>query len=197
MKKLYWKLRIEAAYLLVWFLGRLPEQGGNWARSRFLGLVVGGLGKRCTIQANLRIGTPEKLFIGDDCNFGEDVFITAGGGVRIGNYVGIGAGAKIWSVNHKYEDPDVPWLEQGWEYKEVVVEDDAWIGANAFIMPGVTVGKGAIISAGTILSKSVPPYSIAAGNPGRVIGWRKKEDPKGDKAEGAAAARTAGSETGG
>jgi acetyltransferase-like isoleucine patch superfamily enzyme len=186
VKKLYWRLRMEWAYLLVWFLGRLPETGGNWARARFLGLVLGGLGKRCTIQANLRVGTPEKLFIGDDCNFGEDVFITAGGGVRIGNFVGIGAGAKIWSVNHKYEDPDVPWLKQGWEYKEVVIEDDAWIGANAFVMPGVTVGKGAILSAGTILSKSVPPYSIAAGNPGRVIGWRKKEEPKAEAAPGAA-----------
>lgn len=194
MKKLYWRLRIEWAYLLIWFLGRLPEAGGNWARGRFLGLVFGHLGKRCTIQANLRVGTPEKLFIGDDCNFGEDVFITAGGGVRIGNFVGIGAGAKIWSVNHKYEDPDVPWLKQGWEYKEVIIEDDAWIGANAFVMPGVTVGKGAILSAGTILSKSIPPYSIAAGNPGRVIGWRKKEAAPG--APGAASTE-AKSETGG
>src|SRR5687767_11685488 len=187
---------------MVWFLGVIPIRFGNWMRGRFLGRYIGGMGRRCTIQANLRIATPEKLFIGDDCNFGEDVFITAGGGVRIGNFVGIGAGAKIWSVNHKYDDPDVPWLRQGWEFKEVVVEDDAWIGANAFIMPGVTIGKGAIISAGTILSKSVPPYSIAAGNPGRVIGWRKKEEPpkepKSEPAAGAAApAPDAKTESGG
>jgi acetyltransferase-like isoleucine patch superfamily enzyme len=81
-------------------------------------------------------------------------------------------------VTHKYENADVPWLTQGWDYKEVLVEEDAWIGANAFVMPGVTIGKGAIVSAGTILSKSIPPYSIAAGNPGRVIGWRKKEETK-------------------
>jgi acetyltransferase-like isoleucine patch superfamily enzyme len=178
VKETYWFLRLEWRYFMVWLLGRLPLRFGNWVRGRCLGSYIGGLGKGCTIQANLRIASPEKLFIGSRCNFGEDIFITAGGGVRIGDWVGIGAGAKIWSVNHKYDDPDTPWLTQGWEYKEVVIEDDVWIGANAFIMPGVHIGKGAIISACTVLSKSVPAYSIVAGNPGRAIGWRKKEEPK-------------------
>jgi maltose O-acetyltransferase len=176
IKQVYWEARLELKYLFIWFLSRLPLRLGNWLRSHFLRHLIGGMGRDCTIQANIRIGNPEKLHIGNHCNFGQDVFIMAGGGVRIGNYVGIGAGAKIWSVNHRYDNPDIPWLLQGWEYKEVVIEDDVWIGASAFIMPGVTLGKGAIISACSVLSKSVPPYSIVAGNPGRVIGWRKKED---------------------
>lgn len=188
VKEAYWNLRLEFKYLMIWFLARLPLRFGNKLRARFLGPLIGGLGKDCTLQSNLRIGTPEKLHIGSHCNFGQDVFIMAGGGVRIGDYVGIGAGAKIWSVNHKYENPDIPWLLQGWEYKEVVIEDDVWIGADAFIMPGVTLGKGAIISACTVVSKSIPPYAIVAGNPGRVIGWRKKE-------ESVAPAKTDGGET--
>lgn len=143
-------------------------------RARFLRFFLGGIGEANVIQANLRVATPEKLTLGSHCNFGEDVFITAGGGVRIGDYVGIGAGAKIWSVTHRYQDPDTPWLLQGWDYQEVVVEDDVWIGAGAFIMPGVRLGKGCIISAMSVVSKSVPPYAIVAGNPGRAIGWRKK-----------------------
>ena len=62
---------------------------------------------------------------------------------------------------------------QGWDHEEVVIEDDVWVGANAVIMPGVRIGKGAIISASTVVMKSVPPYAIMAGNPGRLVGWRK------------------------
>ena len=117
--------------------------------------------------------------VGSNCNFARRVFITAGGGVRIGDWVGIGPDVKIWSVNHKFSDPDSPWASQGWDYKEVIIEDDVWIGANSFIMPGTRIGKGAIISACTVVSKSVPPYAVMAGNPGRVIGWRKKvENPE-------------------
>jgi maltose O-acetyltransferase len=81
---------------------------------------------------------------------------------------------KVWSVNHRFDDPDQPWLLQGWELKPVVIEDDVWLGANVFIMPGVTIGKGAIVSACAVLSRSVPPYSLVAGNPARVVGWRKQ-----------------------
>jgi acetyltransferase-like isoleucine patch superfamily enzyme len=78
-------------------------------------------------------------------------------------------------VNHRFNDPDVPWILQGWESKPVVIEDDVWLGANAFVMPGVTIGKGAIVSAYAVLAKSIPPYAIVAGNPARVTGWRKEQ----------------------
>jgi len=56
----------------------------------------------------------------------------------------------------------------------VTIEDDVWLGANVFVMPGVTIGKGAIVSAGSVVNKSVPSYAIVVGNPARVIGWRKQ-----------------------
>lgn len=139
------------------------------------------MGRDTVIQQGMRLVTPEKISIGSHCNFGQGVFLTGGGGIRIGDWVGLGPDAKIWSVNHRFDNPDVPWLSQGWEKKEVVIEDDVWLGANVFVMPGVTIGRGAIVSAGSVVTKSVPPYAIVAGNPGRVAGWRKRPDAEPDQ----------------
>jgi maltose O-acetyltransferase len=170
----WWFVHGEVSELGLRFLLWLPLRIGIRARQKVLPYLVGSFGENNQLQPGLRISTPQKLFIGSNCQFNERVTITAGGTVRIGNWVGIGPSAKIWSANHKYSDPDVPYMIQGWDLKEVVVEDDVWIGANAFIMPGVHIGKGAVISAGSVILKSVPSYAIVAGNPGRVIGWRKK-----------------------
>ncbi|MDB5104055.1 MAG: hypothetical protein JWP91_1744 [Fibrobacteres bacterium] len=187
IKTFYWAVLMDVAGMWFWFLSKLPGNTGIALRALLIPPLLGACGKRQTIQLNLRVANPEKLRIGNDCNFGQGVFITAGGGVTLGDFVGMGPDAKIWSVNHRFEDPGVPWLTQGYESKEVVIEDDVWIGANAFIMPGVHIGKGAIISAGSVLSKSVPAFSIVAGNPGRVIGWRKKPEAGIEGGDGKAA----------
>ena len=179
LKQFYWRTKSEAKVLALWFLCTLPRGPGVWARGRFLGLFLARLGEGTVIQDNLRVNSPENVSIGAHCSFGEDIFITGGGGVTIGDYVGLGPDVKIWSVNHRFADPDIPWMLQGYEKSPVVIEDDVWLGANTFVKPGITVGKGAIVSAGTILSKSVPPFSIVAGNPGRVVGWRKRPEDGG------------------
>jgi acetyltransferase-like isoleucine patch superfamily enzyme len=90
--------------------------------------------------------------------------------------VGLGPDVKVWSVNHRFGDSDRPWLLQGSDYHEVVIEDDVWLAANVFVMPGTTIGRGAIVAAGSVVNKSIPPYALFAGNPGRVVGWRKRPD---------------------
>lgn len=155
------------------FVRSIPGRIGIRVRNRYFRRKLGGCGKWPAIQSQVMIRGREKLHLGDFVELAWGVFISAAGGVRIGNRVGIGPDTKIWSDNHIYSDPDRPFQEQGWEYKEVVIEDDVWLGAQCVIKPGVVIGKGAVISAGSILSKSVPAYSIVAGNPGRVVGWRK------------------------
>jgi len=182
-KTFYWFILGQWTEIYMRVLSWLPLEIGIFARRKFLPSVLGGLGSNAIIQPGLRIATPKKLFMGSNCQLASDVFITAGGGVRIGDWVGIGPGVKIWSVNHKFQDPDVPFLLQGFDYKEVVIEDDVWIGANAFIMPGVHIGKGAVISAGAVVLNSVPPYVVVMGNPGRVMGWRKRTTEKPDNTE--------------
>ena len=157
-------------------LAGLPLRTGVWVRARLMRRFFAAMGDGTVIQAGMRVTNPEKITIGANCNFARGVFITGGGGVTIGDWVGFGPDVKVWSVNHRFDDPDRPWLLQGWEMKPVVIEDDVWLGANVFLMPGVTIGRGAIVSACAVVGKSVPPYSLVAGNPARVVGWRKKPE---------------------
>lgn len=174
MKQVWWSLREECKAFALWLLGGFPLSLGTWMRARFMRYFFKAMGKDNVLQAGLRVANPEMVAIGSHCNLARGVFITGGGGVTIGDWVGFGPDTKIWSVNHRFADPDTPWLLQGWDKKPVVVEDDVWLGANVFVMPGVTIGKGAIVSAGTVVNKSIPPYAIVTGNPGRVVGWRKQ-----------------------
>ena len=178
-KKIWWELKSELKIMALWFLGLLPGRLGRSLRAAFMGYFLRKLGRDTVIQQGLRITSPESVSIGSHCNLAQGVFITGGGGVEIGDWVGFGPDVKIWSVNHRFDDPDRPWLLQGWDKKPVRIEDDVWLGAGVFVMPGVTIGKGAIISACAVVGKSVPPYALFAGNPGRVVGWRKQPPQSG------------------
>lgn len=174
IRRFFWAIRHEWQELKLWFVCQLPRGTGNWVRSRALPGYFAKFGRNTVIQERFRVTNPEKVSIGSHCSFAAAVFLTGGGGITIGDYVGLGPDVKIWSVNHRYDDPETPWMLQGYEHHAVVIEDDVWIGASCFVMPGTTIGRGAILSAGTVLMKSVPPYAIVAGNPGRVVGWRKR-----------------------
>jgi len=182
-RRAWWQIREELQTWAMSFIAAIP--GALGARLRFVWMRrhLQHLGEGTVLKVGLRITSPEKVSIGAHCDFASDVFITGGGGVEIGDWVGFGPGVKVWSVNHRFEDPNVPWLLQGWDKKKVVIEDDVWLGANVFVMPGVTIGRGAIVSACSVVAKSIPPYAIVAGNPGRVIGWRKKPDDVAASAE--------------
>src|ERR1700722_14564145 len=101
--------------------------------------------------------------------------------IYIGNDVGMGRGAYLRSANHRFDDVDVAISAQGHTSKRIefqgkiysiVIEDDVWIGANAIILTGAHIGKGTIVSAASVVSSQIPPYSIIVGNPARVIANR-------------------------
>ena len=174
LQRFWWSVRSELGSLALWLLAWLPLESGMRLRRLCMPLFLQSLGEQAVFQTGLRITNPERVAVGSQCRFGQGVFITGGGGVHIGNWVSIGPDVKLWSVNHRFEDPDVPIRQQGWELKPVVIEDDVWLAANVFVMPGVTIGRGSVVSACTVVSRSVPPYSLVAGNPGRVVGWRRR-----------------------
>jgi len=91
------------------------------------------------------------------------------GPVSIGNDVILAQNIVLSGLNHTYEDIETPIHKQAVTTAPIRVEDDCWIGANAVITAGVTIGKHSVIAAGAVVTKSVPPYSIAVGNPARVI----------------------------
>lgn len=91
------------------------------------------------------------------------------GGVTIGDNVMMATLCVILSGNHNFERTDIPMTLQGIACKEIKIGNDVWLGARVTVLAGVEIGEGAIIGAGAVVSKSIPPYSIAVGVPARVI----------------------------
>ena len=93
------------------------------------------------------------ITIGEDCLVGEYSVIRGQGGVSIGNRVYTSPFTQIIAVNHVFENPDQPFIEQGITAEGIVIEDDVWLGAGAIITDGVRVGKGAVVAAGAVVTK--------------------------------------------
>jgi len=107
--------------------------------------------------------------IGRDSLVGEYSVIRGQGGVTIGDRVYTSPFTQILAVNHVFNDPHRPFVEQGITAKGIVIEDDVWIGSGAIITDGVKVGKGAIVAAGAVVTRDVAPYYVVAGVPARPV----------------------------
>ena len=113
------------------------------------------------------------LKVGNNSSIGPYSYIGCSGYIEIGENVMMSPRVSIYSENHNFSETDRPMIEQGVTRSFVIIEDDCWIAANAVILAGVTVGKGSVVAAGSIVTKDVPPYSIVGGNPARIIKSRK------------------------
>ena len=107
--------------------------------------------------------------IGKDSLVGEYTVIRGQGGVEIGDRVYTSPFTQIIAVNHVFDDPDQPFIEQGITAEGIRIEDDVWIGSGAIITDGVLVGKGAVIAAGSVVTRDVEPHSVVAGVPAKPI----------------------------
>jgi acetyltransferase-like isoleucine patch superfamily enzyme len=107
--------------------------------------------------------------IGKDSLVGEYSVIRGQGGVQIGDRVYTSPFTQIIAVNHVFDDPHRPFVEQGITAEGIVIEDDVWLGASAVITDGVRIGKGAVVAAGAVVVHDVPAHTVVAGVPARVI----------------------------
>jgi len=107
--------------------------------------------------------------IGKDSLVGEYCVIRGQGGVEIGDRVYTSPFTQIIAVNHIFDDPNRPFVEQGITAEGIVIEDDVWLGAGAVITDGVRVGKGAVVAAGAVVTKDVPPHTVVGGVPAKPI----------------------------
>ena len=107
------------------------------------------------------------VIIGDYTRIG--LHNTIIGPVNIGHHVNLAQGITVTALNHNFEDSEKRIDEQGVCTTPVVIEDDVWIGANAVILPGVRVGTHSVVAAGAVVTKEVPPHSIVAGIPAKII----------------------------
>ena len=141
------------------------------------------------LAKNLRIGEKTRISsfvkikvingfirIGENCTINSFCFIDAEkGGVEIGDNVLIGPHVGIHGSNYNYESRENLIINQGIVSRGIRIEDDVWIGSHSTILDGVTIGKGAVIGAGAVVTKDIPPYSVAVGVPAKVIKERVRE----------------------
>jgi len=141
--------------------------------------AIQNLGSRSTIESfstvNNGVGD---VIIGDNTLIGMSNVII--GPITIGNNVIFAQNIVASGLNHEYRDVNRPIHQQEILIAPIVVEDDCWIAANSVITSGVTIGKHSVVAAGAVVTKDIPPYSIAAGNPAKVI---KQYDFKTEKWE--------------
>lgn len=107
--------------------------------------------------------------IGRDSLVGEYTVIRGQGGVSIGDRVYTSPFTQIIAVDHVFEDPRRPFVEQGITAQGIVIEDDVWLGSGAVITDGVRVGKGAVVAAGAVVTRDVPPHTVVGGVPARPL----------------------------
>ena len=132
------------------------------------------LGERVLIQDSVVINANRgDVVLGERSWLGPFCLVYGNGGVRIGANVLVAAHTTINTVSHAADRCDIPINDQPVVTDPVTIEDDVWIGLNAVILQGVTIGRGSIVGAGAVVTKSLPPWSIAVGVPAKVIGRRE------------------------
>lgn len=135
-------------------------------------VLLMNLGKQVAIYYDCEIRSPHNITIGDGTIIGDHAILDGRNGISIGKNVNFSTRVSIWTEQHDHRDP---WFRCDTQAKKpVVIEDRVWIGPNTIILHSVHIGDGAIIAAGAVVTKDVPPYAIVAGIPARVIGERNK-----------------------
>jgi len=125
----------------------------------------------------VKIQVPANVIIGENVGLNYGVWMAsnynANAKIILGNNVLIGPYTIFHSGNHNYQDPKTLINKQGFQFKNIIVEDDVWIAARCTILAGITIGKGSVIAAGSVVTKNVPPFSIIVGVPGKIVGKRE------------------------
>jgi acetyltransferase-like isoleucine patch superfamily enzyme len=202
-------------------LSGLPTLLASELRARAYRTVLGGIGQGCTIERDVRLMVPRRIFLGDGVVIGEgclldantpqgrielqdDVRLSQGAyivvgrgevvigprshvghrclmygtrGIQIGRDVALANDVQLICGNHTFARRDTPIRAQPVEGAPIVIEDEVRVGASAIVLGGTTLGKGSVIAPGSVVTRSLPPDSLARGIPARVVGIREESPP--------------------
>ena len=172
-------IALIAYYCFAGYIPRLPVV--NWSGKTIRGFLCKFIFRKCGKNVNVErmafFGSGKNIELGSNSGIGirAQIFGTEEGEIIIGDNVMMAPDVVILAAEHNHSDVNTPMIQQGMYFSKVVIEDDVWIGIRSIILSGVTIGKGAIVGAGAVVTKDVPPYSIVVGVPAKVIKIRKKD----------------------
>lgn len=150
-------------------LGKIPCHAyRNWILRN---VYLMKIGKNVVIYGGFEIRFPWKIEIGDGTIIGDECKLDGRNGLRIGKNVNFSTGAWIWTEQHDLNDPMFASNDSG---GPVEIGDRAWISSRSVVLPNCTIGEGAVIAAGGIVTKSVPAFTIVGGVPAKIIGQRNR-----------------------
>lgn len=132
------------------------------------------LGEGSFISYKVKIRAARNITIGKHTRINNYTILDGRGGLTIGDDVLIGFESLILSSSHRFSNPSIPIRLQGMESAPIKIGNDVWLGARVIILPGVTIGDGAVVGAGAVVTKNIPPLTIAVGVPARPIGRREQ-----------------------
>ena len=157
-------------------VNKIPSQNSskglvNWVRLKILSKIFNEVGNNVNIMNNIEFSYGKNISIGDNSGIGKNCFLNDVATISIGNNVLMGPDVMIFTTNHLTSKNSLI-REQGYEFGEVHIGSDVWIGARVVILPNVIIGEGAVIAARAIVTKNVEPYTIVGGVPAKKIGIR-------------------------
>lgn len=124
------------------------------------------------IHENVSFTHPWRIVAKDGFSINEGCSFVPGGIISIGKNVRIASKCCFVASDHVYSRTDIPIKNQGYNNEDIIIHDDVWIGVNTTILKGVTINEGAIVAAGSLVTKNVPKFSIVAGVPSKIISKR-------------------------
>lgn len=167
LNRLYW-LGYDTRDYIAEAVGWLPSHTLRLLLyRRLLGVAVG---PHTSIHRNCRLYQPGKVEIGAHSVINRDILLDGRMGLSIGNNVSLSEGVAIFTLEH---DPNSPTFEN--RGAAVTIEDYVFVGARALLLPGVTIGRGAVVAAGAVVTRDVEPFVIVAGVPAKPIGQRSRD----------------------
>lgn len=161
---------LDFGLMLIRWVGHIPSHS---VRKLFYILSGIKMGRGSTIHMWASFFNPSNIKIGEDTIVGDHAFLDGREELKIGNHVDIASSVMIYNSEHDLESEAFRAIEE-----PVEIGDYSFIGPRAVILPGVKIGKGAVVAAGAVVTKDVPEFAIAGGVPAKVIGERENKNPR-------------------